>query len=94
MGKGTGANRRVPAGVGCASYAQRIPNLNELTGSDRLEGLLREDLAIRINERNRRGSNSPNRRTFNKEKMTTAQKENAKKENPKKKKGNKPGNKK
>jgi len=69
--------------VGCASYAQRIPNLNELTGSDRLVTLLREDLAIRINERNKRSANPSNKKTFNKGKLTTAQKEKQKKEEKK-----------
>ncbi len=35
--------------VGCASYAQNIPNLNELVGSDRLMSLLAEDLQMRRN---------------------------------------------
>lgn len=33
--------------VGCASYAQWLPNLNQLVGSDRLKSLLAEDLELR-----------------------------------------------
>lgn len=33
--------------VGCASYAQWLPNLNQLVGSDRLKSLLAKDLELR-----------------------------------------------
>lgn len=33
--------------VGCASYAQHLPDLNQITGSDRLSALLAEDLDLR-----------------------------------------------
>ena len=33
--------------VGCASYAQWLPNLDQLVGSDRLKSLLAEDLELR-----------------------------------------------
>jgi len=35
--------------VGCASYAQHLPNLNQLTSSNRLSALLAEDLELRRN---------------------------------------------
>ncbi len=33
--------------VGCASYAQWLPNLNQIVGSDRLKSLLAKDLELR-----------------------------------------------
>lgn len=47
--------------VGCASYAQYIPNLDELTGSNRLSSLLAEDLQIR---RSKEGKNPTERKSI------------------------------
>jgi len=37
--------------VGCASYAQWLPNLNQLVGSERLKSLLAKDLELRKQSR-------------------------------------------
>lgn len=45
--------------VGCASYAQEVPNLDALCGSDRLVRLLTEDLQLRRSPKKEKGSNEP-----------------------------------
>lgn len=63
--------------VGCASYAQNISNLNELTGSDRLSSLLAEDLELRrataTNDKSSQPKSAPNSKGFakNQKKSTT-----------------------
>lgn len=81
--------------VGCASYAQHIPNLNELVGSDRLSSLLAEDLQFRRTSapKKKKGTADPK----NQGKMVNQQKNTIKKEDqlgpskksPQKKKGDK-----
>lgn len=47
--------------VGCASFAQWLPNLDVLVESDRLSGLLAEDLEIRKSGSRNRPMTSDNK---------------------------------
>jgi hypothetical protein len=86
-------NRRPPLTpqerVGCASYAQNSPHLNELVGSDRLSSLLAEDLQLRRASSVKKGKKTNNApikgKGFNPEPKNTIKKE-GKTDPPKKKK--------
>ncbi len=66
--------------VGCASYAQRIPNLDELCGSERLTSLLATDLEERLNSKQagkpkkERSDKGGNGKGFQPKNVTTAEK--------------------
>jgi hypothetical protein len=64
--------------VGCASYAQNIPNLNELTGSDRLSSLLAEDLEIRRNSAKEKNKTDKNQKKTENKKFSETPRKNTK----------------
>ena len=74
--------------VGCASFAQWLPNLDELVESDRLSGLLAEDLEIRKAGSRQRSTSSGKSST---ETGSSGSKVTNSRKSPKKKKGGKKG---
>lgn len=75
--------------VGCASFAQWLPNLDELVESDRLSGLLAEDLEIRKSGSRQRSTSSGKSST---ETSSSGSKVTDSRKPPKKKKGGKKKN--
>ena len=76
--------------VGCASFAQWLPNLDDLVESDRLSSLLVEDLKIRKSGSRQRSTSSG--KSFTETSSSGSKVSNSRKP-PKKKKGGKKKNK-